>query len=132
MGHLLNKSEINLGAADLLHKHQLYPAVAHCAYYSCVQLMRHIWINRMGNKIEELANIIRSQPKEGSHEVLINQVKTYLKSKKLDDRKFNNEIIQLKKLRTKSDYDNIQIGLTVSTSSITLSKSAQSILRKAL
>src|SRR5690606_28722094 len=103
MGHLKNKSEINLVAAELLNKQYLYPAVVHCAYYSCLQLMRHIWINQMGKSLQELGVLTRNS-RDGSHEVLINQIKMFLKSLSLDDRSFNNSITQLKKLRIKADY----------------------------
>jgi len=129
MGHLKNKSEINLVAAELLNKQYLYPAVVHCAYYSCLQLMRHIWINQMGKSLQELGVLTRNS-RDGSHEVLINQIKMFLKSLSLDDRSFNNSITQLKKLRIKADYDDVSIDSSISSNSISLSKSTQTILKK--
>ena len=35
----LNKA---IAGADLLQKNSFYPAVVHCSYYSCIQLMKHI------------------------------------------------------------------------------------------
>jgi uncharacterized protein (UPF0332 family) len=131
MGHLKNKSEINLTAAELLHKNNLYPSVVHCAYYSCVQLMRHIWTNKMGKTFDELS-VLTKNSKEGSHELLINKVKTFLRSESLDDRAFNNSILQLKKLRVKADYEDEQIDSTISHNSISLSNATIKILNKTL
>ncbi|MDR1343155.1 MAG: hypothetical protein LBK18_07890 [Prevotellaceae bacterium] len=47
MGHLQRKSETSGKAAALLHENKLYSAVAHSAYYSCYQLMMHIWLHGM-------------------------------------------------------------------------------------
>ncbi len=48
MSILKSKSDINLMAAELLHKNSLYPSVVHCSYYSCFQLMKHLWLGKMG------------------------------------------------------------------------------------
>jgi hypothetical protein len=39
---LNDKSNCNLKAAELLHAHERYAAVPHCAYYACLQQMKHI------------------------------------------------------------------------------------------
>ena len=108
MGHLKNKSELNLGAAELLHKESYYPPVVHCAYYSCIQLMKHIWLNSMGKSEQEL-KVINNNSNQGSHEVLINQIKSFIQSKSQNDREFYNDILQLKRLRVNADYDDISI-----------------------
>ena len=131
MSNLKNKSEINFDAAEFLNEKSFYSSVTHCAYYSCHQLMKHIWLYTMGKTDIELANLTKNTT-EGSHEVLINQIITHIKNKKQDFRTFNTEIVSLKKLRHKSDYDNIQIDSTFSDNSIKLSKSTLSILKKCL
>lgn len=128
---LRNKSEINIDAAEHLFSHSIYTPVAHCAYYSCYQFMLHIWLFKM-NKTESELEIITKNSKQGSHEVLINQIAIYLKNKKQDSRNFNNEIVSLKKLRLKADYHNIDIGSEISANSIKLSKSTLAILKKCL
>jgi len=131
MGHLKNKSELNLGAAELLHNQSYYPSVVHCAYYSCVQLMKHTWLSSMGKTDEEL-RILNNNSRDGSHEVLINQIKLFIKSKSHNDRDFNRDILQLKRLRVNADYDDVSIDYTKSNQSISLSKSTQQILKKCL
>jgi hypothetical protein len=45
MSQLQNKSGELVKAAQLLHSEGIFPAVAHSAYYCCVQLMRHILLH---------------------------------------------------------------------------------------
>ncbi len=131
MSSLRNKSEINIGAAEHLDKKGVYPPVAHCAYYSCYQFMKHIWLHSM-NKTENDLTVLTRNTKEGSHEVLINQIIKHLKTKNQDTRSFNTEIVSLKKLRHKSDYDNVEIGSEISGNAIKLSKSSLIVLKKCL
>jgi hypothetical protein len=131
MSSLRNKSDINIAAAEHLDGKSIYPPVAHCAYYSCYQFMKHIWLFSM-NKTENELTLLTKKTTEGSHEVLINQITKYLKSKNQDTRAFNTEIVSLKKLRHKSDYDNIEIGSEISAKAIKLSKSSLVVLKKCL
>lgn len=131
MSSLRNKSEINIAAAEHLDSESIYPPVAHCAYYSCYQFMKHIWLFSMNKTENDLALLTRNTT-EGSHEVLINQITKHIKAKNQDARSFNNEIVSLKKLRHKSDYDNIEIGSDISTNAIKLSKSSLIVLKKCL
>jgi hypothetical protein len=39
---LNDKSNCNLKAAQLLHEHERYAAVPHCAYYACLQQIKYI------------------------------------------------------------------------------------------
>lgn len=128
MMHLKNKSEINITAAEFLHKQCLFPAVAHCAYYSCLQFMRYIWVNKMGKELHDIGSSSRTL-KIGSHDVLINEIRDFLKQKSLNYRDFNNNILELKKLRTKSDYENFQIDTTLSERSIRYSRDTLRILK---
>lgn len=131
MSSLRNKSDINIAAAEHLDGKSIYPPVAHCAYYSCYQFMKHIWLFSMNKTENELA-LLTKKTTEGSHEVLINQIIKYLKSKNQDTRTLNTEIVSLKKLRHKSDYDNIEIGSEISANAIKLSKSSLVVLKKCL
>lgn len=131
MGHLKNKSELNLGAAELLHQQSYYPSVVHCAYYSCIQLMKHIWLNSMG-KTEQDLKVLNNSNNQGSHEILINQLKSFIQSKSQNDRDFNRDILILKRLRVNADYDDISIDYTKSNQSISLSKATLSILKKCI
>jgi hypothetical protein len=129
MRHLKNKSELNLGAAELLHQYSYYSSVVHCAYYSCIQLMKHTWLNSMGKSDNDLRNLNNSSS-QGSHEVLINQIKIFIQSKSQNGRVFNRDILQLKRLRVNADYDEILIDSKKSNDSLILSKSSLNILKK--
>ena len=76
MDSLKDKSDLNLAAAELLYQESIYPAVVHCAYYSCVQLMKYICLNSIGKSEDDLRDL-SIQLKQGSHEVLINQLKRF-------------------------------------------------------
>ena len=131
MGHLKNKSELNLGAAELLHQYSYYSSVVHCAYYSCIQLMKHTWLNSMGKSDNDLRNLNNSSS-QGSHEVLINQIKIFIQSKSQNGRVFNRDILQLKRLRVNADYDEILIDSKKNNESLILSKSSLNILKKCI
>ena len=121
MSCLKNKSEINKLAADLLHKQSLYPTVIHSAYYSCLQLVKHIIIKDSTKTEEEVEEQIRNSG-ESSHEYMINLLTTSLKSKGKDFRLFNSNINQLKRLRVESDYRNISVDFNKSKNSIDLNE----------
>lgn len=131
MSSLRNKSEINIDAAEHLDDKGVYPPVAHCAYYSCYQFMKHIWLHSM-NKTDNDLELLTKNTKEGSHEILINQIIKYLNTKNQDTRTFRTEIVSLKKLRHKSDYDNVEIGSEISANAIKLSRSSLVVLKKCL
>jgi hypothetical protein len=131
MRHLKNKSELSLGAAELLHQYSYYSSVVHCAYYSCIQLMKHTWLNSMGKSDNDLRNLNNSSS-QGSHEVLINQIKIFIQSKSQNGRVFNRDILQLKRLRVNADYDEILIDSKKSNDSLILSKSSLNILKKCI
>ena len=120
MSHLKNKSEINSMAAILLQKQSLYPSVVHSAYYSCVQLMKHILIFTLGKTEAEISSEVRNS-NSGSHEVMINNINDHLKSNNKDWKTFNTNINQLKRLRVIADYENTQIDFGKSNDSIHLS-----------
>ncbi len=131
MSNLKNKSEISLDSAKLLHKNGLYPSVAHCSYYSCYQVIKHIWLHVMSKSESDLASLTRNETR-GSHEVLINQVGLYLKEKiEISDyRTFNSSILQLKKLRTTADYDDKGFDIEKSQNSISLAESSHKLIRR--
>lgn len=83
-------------------------------------------------KSEQDLKVINNSSNQGSHEVLINQIKSFVQSKSQNDREFYNDILQLKRLRVNADYDDISIDYTKSNQSISLSKSSLSILKKCI
>jgi len=128
--HLTNKSGILKDAEKILNDKCLYAAVPHCSYYSCLQLMKHIWIHTLGNTEVELESQC-SIAKTGSHKVLINNIGSYIKEKNTEDfRKFNPKISQLKRLRIDSDYKDILCDSSMSAKSMHLSNEIIPILKK--
>ena len=128
MAFLRAKSELNRAAADSLYKSGQHPSAVHCAYYSCVQLMKHIMIHQIGKSEQDIDNEYRQIGVDGKrkfggiHEYLINVLYGVLISKDVDATTFNSNVLQLKKLRGKSDYsDTFQVDSSISSTSIRLS-----------
>lgn len=138
MSELVNKSEINYGSAAILHDKANYPSVAHCSYYSCYQLFRHIWFYSMGKTESDLKFIIdnskdKKAERKGSHDVLINEIQKFIKENNLDDfRVINSNIMQLKRLRSSADYDDKVFLYNDSLKSIQLSDKLRPVLKKYL
>lgn len=129
---LRNKSDMLIAAADLLHDKCYYPAVAHAAYYSCYQLLLHIWLHSM-NKSQDELDTKTSQSQYGSHKYLLDEVLSYisnLKQTNTDIRCLRNGIKELKRLRVEADYLDKDIDYTQSKQSIELSKKLLLILKR--
>jgi hypothetical protein len=123
MSHLQDKSKDLVSAGNLLHTNKLYPAVAHSAYYCCLQLMKHIWLHSLGKS--------EPNPKDSLHDLLINEIGQYiLETDKNDSREFKNNIYQLKRLRVKADYSDESFSINDSNNSLSLSKKIMPILEK--
>ena len=134
MSNLRNKSEILRDAAKLLHERSLYPAVAHGSYYSCYQLLKHIWLYSM-NKTEAELVLGENNSRQGSHEYLINQTVYYIEKSgktdcKIHARDVQNKIAQLKKLRISADYSDTAFDFSKSSNSISLSNDIIPVLKK--
>ena len=140
MSPLQNKSKNLVSAANLLHANNLYPAVAHCAYYCCVQLMRHIWLHSFNKTEQDLKQELRLSNQNmrlaggqeaGTHEFLINQIGLHIKnSRNTNDFRQFNKIWQLKRLRVDADYSDNDFDVTMSNNSLTLSRMIVPILQK--
>ena len=137
MSNLSNKSEHNVEAAKMLNDKGLCSAVAHCAYYACYQKIKHIWLHKQGKTELELEILGKSKPRMGSHEVLINEIGSFIKNSGsknyiVDSRVYNNNILQLKRLRTKADYEDTVFDYSNSSKSISLSNEIIPVLNKYL
>ncbi|HOV72051.1 MAG TPA: hypothetical protein PLO31_07580 [Dysgonamonadaceae bacterium] len=136
MSELQNKSEINYESARYLHDRGNYPSVAHCAYYSCYQLLLHIWFYSLMKSGTDLNFIINKHKGnkaqiKGSHETLINEIQKYIKENNYDDfRVINKSIGQLRKLRISADYEDNSFLYNDSLKAIELSKRIRPILKK--
>lgn len=138
MSELENKSEINYDSAKILHDKAHYPSVAHCSYYSCYQLFRHIWFYKMGKTDSDLKFIIdhsknKRAERKGSHDILINEIQLYIKGNNSSDfHVINSNIMQLKRLRSSADYDDKAFLYSESLNSIQLSNTLRPVLKKYL
>jgi hypothetical protein len=125
MSHLQSKSKDLVKAAALLHSERLFPSVAHCAYYSCVQLMKHIWLHRMGKTAEELKR------QRSSHVHLIRLVGEAIKNSDVTSfYAFRDKIAKLKKLRTDADYSDAPFDAQKSANALSLLRGIAPILKK--
>jgi hypothetical protein len=138
--HLQSKSAEFSRAAELLHNNTLYSAVAHSAYYSCFQLLKHIWLFSMKKDEQQLNQELKLRNRHarhsgarevGSHEFLIIEVGSYIKKSAMGDfRLFTQNINQLKRLRRKADYENDLFGFSESSKSLSLSRAVMPVLKK--
>lgn len=135
MSNYTNKSEIYLEVANLAEDKNYYPAVAHCAYYSCFHLMQHIWIYKMGKTNNQL-EVECSSNKTGKHNILIKEIGKFIKGNpnnrnaQNDFQLFNSKIIQLKKLRENADYKDDSFDIKKSQMSRILASELIPILKK--
>lgn len=136
MSHFTNKSDIYLEVAEMAESKYKYPAVAHCAYYSCLHWMQHIWYYKMRKTKQDL-DLKCSTNRTGEHSVLINEIAGLIKGNpqnknaRNDFQAFNNKIIQLRKLRVDADYSDKDFGMSKSSASISLAKDILPILKRA-
>lgn len=124
---LLNKSKLNFASAEYLQKINHYCSTVHCSYYSTLQLIKHILLYRVGKSESEIS-VELNATNEGSHEYTINQVIKHLKANNKDWRSVNTDILQLKKLRVKADYKDIEIDFDDGKKSIDLAFTTNKIL----
>lgn len=134
MSNLKNKSDILSLSAQTLHDNCLYTAVPHCAYYSCYQMFKYVWLNKMGKTQKELDSAC-SQTKIGSHDYLFGQVTNFViniskNNFKRDAMSLTGKITQLKRLRVNADYLDVDITSTESNQAIQLSSEIIPILNR--
>lgn len=132
MSLLSQKSLINYDSAGRLQQFTNYCSVVHCAYYSSVQLMRHILLNKIGKSEADIKSETAAI-NGGSHVYMINETFNYLKLKNNKELiVFFNKINSLKKLRIEADYGEVNIDYDKGRNSILLSEEINKILNSAL
>lgn len=134
-----NKSVLFMSAAEDINNdanNGYYLVVPHCAYYSCLLFMKHLCYKKFAiNNENEMKNEVDSTL-HGSHEIMIGYVRkrmTQSCTSIMDKKKvveFANKIGQLKKLRTKADYEEVTITSTQSSQAIELAKDVRNILKQ--
>jgi hypothetical protein len=138
MSHLQSKSNDLVKAAALLHNEKLFPAVAHCSYYCCVQQMKHILLHSLHKTERDLMEKrikhnrqVRKGAELGAHEFLINEIGILIEAKNsADSRTFFNDIGKLKKLRVSADYLDSKFDEKQSHESLRISNKIVPILQK--
>ena len=105
---LLDKSKYSLQASEFLKNEELFASSVHCAYYSCIQLMRHILFNFL-NKDENDFDNSQSNNKAGSHQNLLNTIIYNFYSNNINANSLKNDFKDIKDLRKNADYKQIVI-----------------------
>lgn len=125
MSYYENKSKEYLKVAEMIHTQQFFSVVPHNAYYSCFLLMQHLFYNKYNEKFDIVKKMMN---KKGTHEVIQSYLsKVFINNAvKFDEKKnflkYNNELGQLKKLRIKADYHDVEITEDDSKVSISFAK----------
>jgi uncharacterized protein (UPF0332 family) len=131
MSILIVKSKENLASAELLIETKYYNSSVHCSYYSCVQIMLNLLLNKLGYDPEKLRKEIQVSGNKGSHVFAINQIFNKIKEKEnchfiaVD---FRREISLLKNKRDKADYQEIVIDEQFSKDALGQAKAINTVL----
>lgn len=123
MSELLDKSALNMNAAEYLLKEGHYDSVCHPAYYSCFQLMKHKVCHSMHIDYEAQEREIVSS-RQNTHQYTIRKITDYIQQQKgaWVAQQFNRDIKDLKKHRENSDYKIIRLGRDTCEACVTLAK----------
>lgn len=115
--YLATKSTENFQLAKRIldEKKGCYASSVHCAYYACVQLMLHILRTDLAKSEAEIeAESMEGSKNEGGfHNWIIKGISQafFLRDKKyVESRDFADKINELKGLRVKADYKNVEIN----------------------
>jgi len=129
MDDLLNKSDINLLAAEVLQKKTYYDSVCHPTYYACLQLMSYKLISR-GISLEQQRQITDSRYNCHSHRYLIEETTKLIKFEScIDERDYKKAIKELKSKREDADYHEVRILPEDSQKCIELANNITRIIR---
>ncbi|KAA6313494.1 hypothetical protein EZS27_035740, partial [termite gut metagenome] len=112
MPQLKSKSRENFKAAQILFDapNQMYVPSVHCAYYSCLQLVKHVLCNYC-----IIPYYLQKVSGKGSHDYVVDMMRNNLEQmgiNKAVSNLFTFRIYELKRLRQKADYDNERIEKT--------------------
>lgn len=111
MNSLKEKANFNYEAAKLLISNSYYAPSVHCSYYSCFQLLKYIMFSFFGIEYSSLTSLV-SQSRRNTHEFIIDYITREVNNSKLDlqdKREFKRKIIELKRFRNDSDYEDVVI-----------------------
>jgi hypothetical protein len=118
MSYLKAKSEFNKSAAELLYDNNLYAPSVHCAYYSCLQLIKFLVKDFMNVDYPD-QKIESDHLKQNSHEYVIRKLLNEVHGlSRLDYIDLRRNIYDLKSFREISDYENQIVDIDLSKKSI--------------
>jgi uncharacterized protein (UPF0332 family) len=133
MSILKEKSIFNIEAAKLLNDNNLFAPSVHCSYYSCLQLMKVAMLEFKGISLKDLESEItnaKNTKNLNSHSYIIKEICDLLRNdSKADHSLFERKINQLKKYRTKSDYEEVEITTTESLKAFDFAKEIRTQLK---
>ena len=111
--HLKEKSRNNIECALFLVQEQFFCSSVHCSYYSCIQYIKHLLLNKFDLTEDDIENLRKGKEGDeikrvGLHDALHRYMRSKInpESKKIFDREF----YALKKARVDAGYLNISIG----------------------
>jgi uncharacterized protein (UPF0332 family) len=133
MSYLKAKSEFNKSAAELLYDNNLYAPSVHCAYYSCLQLIKFLVKDFMNVDYPD-QKIESDYLKQNSHEYVIGKLLNEVHGlNRFDYIDLRRNIYDLKSFREISDYENQIVDIDLSKKSIDKANDIRSyLIRKML
>lgn len=131
MGVLIKKSDENISSAKLLIENNCYASSVHCSYYSSVQIMIHLLLNKFGYTPEKLEADAKSQFK-GSHIFARDVIRDKMKDLgiRFKAQEFYREIGELKNKREQADYQEKLIDKDFSESAVAQADNVNLILEE--
>jgi hypothetical protein len=129
MSKLREKSKFNLKAAEVLIKESLHAPSVHCSYYSCFQRIKCIFPEYFNLTYDQIDSEVANHP-TSEHNYLIRYLSGVIKTNVGDKayRDFSNDIKDLKKFRTDSDYKEIEVTSILSDKALNIAKRINTLL----
>lgn len=116
MSILSNKSSFNLDAAKVLIKKNLYAPSVHCSYYAVFQKIKCLYVSKKGISFNDLSQKI-IKDRRNTHTYIIEEFCNFTQDIR-KRRVLKKRINDLKSLRNKSDYDDLEISIEISSSAL--------------
>ena len=133
---LRDKAILNFDAARILKEtpNYHYCSSIHCSYFSCFQVVKYIIVEIYHIDDEAIYTSRKTDPigTKGGHEYIIELLRRKLIEREeiKDASSFKNKIIELKSLRTNSDYLAIPIDKTISDKAYQLADDITGLLKR--
>lgn len=112
MPYLKAKSEFNISSADLLYRNNYYAPSVHCAYYSCFQLLKFIIKETLKIDYNQQETEIGADNRVSTHSYVTKKILDIVYTIEKNPNTFREvrtKLNDLRELRIRSDYKDIQI-----------------------